>query len=85
MDTRAVSLALAAAAAFSLVSLGAVAQDKKTEKCYGIVKAGKNDCQTATSSCAGTAKKDAQLDAWVGVPAGLCGKLVGGSLEPKKS
>lgn len=84
MDAKTISLALAAAAAFSLVSLGAVAQDKKTEKCFGIVKAGKNDCATATSSCAGTAKKDAQMDAWVGVPTGLCGKLVGGSLEPKK-
>jgi uncharacterized membrane protein len=84
MDTRAVSLALAAAAAFSLVSVGAMAQDKKTEKCDGVVKAGKNDCATASSSCAGTAKKDSQADAWIGLPAGLCGKIVGGSLEPKK-
>ena len=84
MDTKTISLALAAAAAFSLVSLGAVAQDKKTEKCFGVVKAGKNDCATATSSCAGTAKKDSAMDAWVGVPAGLCAKIVGGSLEPKK-
>ena len=30
------------------------------EKCYGVAKAGKNDCQTANSSCAGTSKKDAQ-------------------------
>ena len=84
MDTRAVTLALAAAAAFSLVSAGAMAQDKKTEKCYGVVKAGKNDCATASSSCAGTSKKDAQADSWIGLPAGLCGKIVGGSLEPKK-
>jgi uncharacterized membrane protein len=85
MDTKTVSLALAAAAAFSLVSLGAMAQDKKTEKCYGVVKAGKNDCATAASSCAGTSKKDSQADAWVGLPSGLCAKIVGGSLEPKKS
>src|SRR6185503_17494381 len=87
MDTRTVSLALAAAAAFSLLSANvAFAADdaKKTEKCFGISKAGKNDCATATSSCAGTAKKDAQVDAWVGVPTGLCTKIVGGSLEPKK-
>ncbi len=49
------------------------------EKCYGVVKAGKNDCQTANSSCAGTSTADGQKDAWVLVPAGLCEKVVGGS------
>ena len=60
----------------------AVAGDKDHEKCYGVAKAGKNDCQTASSSCAGTSKSDGQKDAWVYVPAGTCDKLVGGSLEP---
>ena len=50
------------------------------EKCAGIAKAGKNDCQTAKSSCAGTSKKDAQADAWVSVPKGACEKIVGGKL-----
>ena len=53
------------------------------EKCYGIVKAGQNDCQTASRSCAGTATKDGQGDAWVYVPMGTCEKIVGGSLRPK--
>ncbi len=48
------------------------------EKCYGVVKAGKNDCQTNTSSCAGTSKKDSQNDAWISVPKGICEKIVGG-------
>jgi uncharacterized membrane protein len=52
------------------------------EKCYGVVKAGNNDCQTATSSCAGTSRRDAQGDAWLYVPAGSCTRVVGGSLEP---
>jgi uncharacterized membrane protein len=56
----------------------------KAEKCYGIAKAGKNDCQTATSSCAGTSKKDGQVDAWLSVPAGACAKIVGGSPTAKK-
>ena len=51
------------------------------EKCYGIAKAGTNDCQTATHSCAGTANKDGQADSWIYVPAGTCGKIVGGSLK----
>jgi uncharacterized membrane protein len=57
----------------------------EAEKCYGIVKAGKNDCQTANSSCAGTSKRDSQGDAWIYVPAGSCEKLVGGSKQPKKA
>jgi len=55
-----------------------------TEKCYGAVKAGKNDCATATSSCAGTSKKDSQKDAWINVPKGTCEKIVGASLKPSK-
>ena len=42
-----------------------------------------NDCATKTNSCAGTAKMDAQGDAFVVVPKGLCEKLAGGSLQPK--
>jgi uncharacterized membrane protein len=53
------------------------------EKCYGVSKAGLNDCQTNTHSCAGTASADNQGDAWVYVPAGTCSKLTGGSTEPK--
>ena len=49
----------------------------KAEKCYGVVKAGRNDCQTGTTSCAGTSKRDRQADAWIFVPAGLCEKLAG--------
>jgi uncharacterized membrane protein len=61
----------------TLISAPAVAAEK--EKCYGVAKAGKNDCATKTSSCAGTAKQDNQTDAFVVVPKGLCGKLAGGS------
>lgn len=53
------------------------------EKCYGVVKAAQNDCQTATHSCAGTSTADNQPDAWIYVPAGTCAKLTGGSTEPK--
>jgi uncharacterized membrane protein len=84
MNKTALILASAVATALSLAAVEAAAQDKKTEKCFGIAKAGKNDCQTASSSCAGTSKKDAQADAWLAVPAGTCLKISGGSLEPKK-
>lgn len=71
---------LGATAAFA----GPAAQpDYSFEKCYGVVKAGQNDCQTATNSCAGTSTADNQPDSWVYVPAGTCGKLSGGSASPK--
>ena len=82
------SNAMIATAVSSLLVMGAaglpgaaLAGDKmEMEKCYGVVKAGKNDCQTANSSCAGTSKTDGQKDAWLLVPAGTCEKLVSGSL-----
>ena len=51
-----VGSALAAAALASTVAnAGPVANPGDSfEKCYGIAAAGKNDCQTATDSCAGT-------------------------------
>ena len=58
------------------------AQAAEMEKCYGITKAGMNDCQTANSSCAGTAKMDHQKDAFVAVPKGTCAKIAGGTLKP---
>ena len=53
------------------------------EKCYGVAKAGKNDCQTTNSSCAGTSRRDGQKDAWIYVPAGSCDRLVNGSGQPR--
>jgi uncharacterized membrane protein len=79
MNRTRVAIASALAAALVLPSATSQAQGNM-EKCYGIAKAGKNDCQTAKSSCAGTSKKDAQADAWVSVPKGACEKIVGGKL-----
>jgi uncharacterized membrane protein len=75
---------IAGALIAAIAVAGSVSAQEKTEKCYGIAKAGKNDCQTATSSCAGTSKKDGQVDAWLSVPAGACAKIVGGSPTAKK-
>ncbi|HRF63665.1 MAG TPA: DUF2282 domain-containing protein [Candidatus Competibacter sp.] len=60
-----------------------VPEQKGAEKCYGIVKAGKNDCQTSAHACAGQASKDGQGDSWVYVPKGTCEKIIGGNLQPK--
>ena len=74
------ALAIASAMAVALsMGVASTASAAEMEKCYGIVKKGKNDCATATSSCAGTSKVDGQKDAFIAVPKGTCEKIVGGS------
>ena len=72
----------------ALVALGlaqeARSQDKDREKCYGIAKAGQNDCGTAKHTCVGLAKKDNQPDEWKYVAKGTCEKLGGKTQPPKK-
>jgi uncharacterized membrane protein len=70
--------ALALAAVTASVAAGDDA--KPMEKCYGIAKAGKNDCASTIggNSCAGQSTKDGQ--GFVAVPKGLCEKIVGGSV-----
>ena len=83
--------ALLTTAIGSLIALGlsstgtaSAADAPKMEKCFGISKADKNDCQTSNSACAGTAKKDGQKDAWLYVPQGTFDKIVGGSPTAKQ-
>lgn len=64
----------------------ALAADKadNTEKCYGVAKAGKNDCAASAHACAGQSKADGAGTEWIKLPKGSCERLVGGSLAPKK-
>jgi uncharacterized membrane protein len=88
MNTRFIvaSAIAAAVAAPALVTAQGPAPTPsfKAEKCYGIAKAGKNDCaSTGNNSCAGTSKISADPRAWIYVPAGYCDRIVNGSLKPK--
>lgn len=80
-----IASAVAAVVSIPLVAAnaGPVDPPAKSEKCYGVVKAGSNDCQTNTNSCAGNSRADNQGDAWVYLPTGVCSKIAGASLEPK--
>jgi uncharacterized membrane protein len=81
-----ISSAIAAAASMSAASAfagPAAKPDFSFEKCFGVVKAGLNDCQTASHSCAGTSTADNANDSWIYIPAGTCSKIAGGSTEPK--
>lgn len=76
-----VSSTLAAVVALGMVGTSEAAEKKADgEKCYGVVKAGKNDCKTLSNACAGHSMKDAQQDAFLVVPKGTCERIVGGSL-----
>ena len=75
------ALAGLVAAGIGAFAATAGAQKPEMEKCYGVAKAGKNDCQTQTGACAGTAKKDRQADAWIFVPKGTCAKIAGGDTK----
>ena len=73
--------AIAGVIALTAGSAGAAnVQCAERERCYGVVKAGKNDCATANSACSGTAQRDYQKDAWVYLPKGTCVRL-GGTLK----
>jgi len=71
---------------FALGSTASLAADQENksanerEKCYGVAKAGKNDCaaKDGAHSCAGQSKKDNDTNTWIYVPKGLCDKLAGG-------
>ena len=72
--------ALAAALSLSMVS---VAQAQETEQCYGVAKAGQNDCKSAGHDCKGQSVADADPDSFVLLPVGTCKKIDGGSLQPQ--
>lgn len=78
---------LAATAIAGLLAAGpALAHDDKTgtkERCYGVAKAGQNDCGTATHACHAMAKVDNDPAEWKLVAKGTCEKA-GGKLEGPK-
>ena len=88
MNIRNFALAAAVTAfAASVGVAGPVKAQPSKEKCYGISKAGKNDCAAgAGTSCAGTSKRDYQGNAWTYVAKGTCTKISTpkgkGSLKP---
>ena len=73
------SSALASVMALGLVSGAAAADDKGKEKCYGIAKAGQNDCANlaGTHSCAGQSKVDGDPGEWKYVAKGTCKDMKG--------
>ncbi len=86
-------VASALASVFALGLVGqAAAQDMSKdkggkEKCFGIAKAGANDCAnlSGTHSCAGQSKADMSADEWKYVPKGTCKDMKGLTAEEAKA
>ena len=84
------NLALAAAVG-SLLSMGLsttagageMGEKAGKEKCYGVAKAGKNDCAANGHSCAGQSKVDNDPTEWKYVPKGECEKMGGKTAAAK--
>ena len=78
-----VSSALASVMALGLAGQAA-AQDK--ERCYGIAKAGQNDCAnlSGSHSCAGQAKVDNDPGEWKYVAKGTCKDMKGATADEAK-
>ncbi|HUL06079.1 MAG TPA: DUF2282 domain-containing protein [Candidatus Acidoferrum sp.] len=75
-----VASALAAALSLSTTS---VVQAQDTEQCFGVAKAGKNDCKAGAHDCAGKSTVDSDPQSFVLVPVGTCEKIAGGSMKPQ--
>lgn len=84
MNRALIASALAAAITLPTVAMAQMGPTPTpsydAEKCYGIAKAGANDCASSTGShsCAGMSKVDGDPNEWVYVPAGYCDRIVGG-------
>jgi uncharacterized membrane protein len=79
MTAAALAVALGSALAISATTAQADMHSNAgaaQEKCYGVSLKGKNDCKAGPgTSCAGSATKDYQGNAYKLVPAGTCGKM----------
>ena len=75
------SVAIGGLLALGLAGNVSAAEKKMAmEKCFGIAKAGMNDCSSSKSghSCAGQATKNNDANDFVAVPKGTCDKIAGG-------
>jgi uncharacterized membrane protein len=81
-----ITTAAASLMSLALLSSPALAQNAAKEKCFGIAKAGQNDCAnlSGSHSCAGQSKVDNDKGEWKYVAAGTCKTMGGMSMDEAK-
>jgi len=79
-------IAATAASLLTLVLAASPALAADKEKCFGIAKAGQNDCASTTGvhSCAGQSKVDMDKAEWKYVAAGTCKDMKGLTADEAK-
>jgi uncharacterized membrane protein len=80
-------IAATAAAVMSMTMLAAPAAAAEKEKCFGIAKAGQNDCASISGShsCAGQSKVDMDKTEWKYVAKGTCKDMKGLTADEVKA
>jgi len=84
MKTLAIAAAVGSFLAAGAAGTASAADAPGKDKCYGVAKAGKNDCAANGHSCAGLAKKDNDPNEWKHMPKEECEKMGGTTEAPKK-
>jgi uncharacterized membrane protein len=84
MTPKTAILAAAVSSVLALTTTALAADGGNSEKCYGVAKAGKNDCAGGAHACAGQSSKDKSAKEFIELPKGTCERIVGGSLTPGK-
>jgi uncharacterized membrane protein len=86
MNVKRLAIAAAVGSFLAAGTMGtAVAGDMGSkDKCYGVAKAGQNDCAANGHSCAGQAKKDMDPNEWKHMSKADCEKAGGKTEAPKK-
>jgi uncharacterized membrane protein len=86
MNQQIIRSALLGLLALGVTAGNAMAADSSAdkEKCYGVSKAGKNDCAAGAHSCAGQSKADNDPADWQYVAKGSCEKMGGKTKAPEK-
>ncbi len=84
MTSKTAILVAALSSLFVLTTTAFAADDSNSEKCYGVAKAGKNDCAGAAHACAGQGTKNKSAKEFIKLPKGTCERIMGGSLTPGK-
>jgi uncharacterized membrane protein len=74
---------LALGFAASTVTAAPAAAEPSKDKCYGVAKAGQNDCAAGKHACAGQSTVDKDPVSWKYVEKGTCEKIGGKLTAPK--
>lgn len=85
MNQRRLVISSALVSALALGLAGAASAQEK-EKCFGIAKAGQNDCAnlSGSHSCAGQSKLDMDAGEWKYVAKGTCKSMKGMTADEAK-